>query len=123
MGGLGGFSGYVENTTYSLQHSRGFLMPLTATGQRSPLQVGHYPICQQCHEDSRMVGSLSADGVATSPDSQIQEWEIDGLPDDPGVSGANPRFQNFPHETVNANLLVETGDNLCLNCHPVGALP
>ena len=29
----------------------------------------------------------------------------------------SPRFQNFPHETQNAHFLVETNDNLCLNCH------
>jgi hypothetical protein len=33
------------------------------------------------------------------------------------VTTSNPRFQNFPHETVNQHMLVETGDNLCLNCH------
>ncbi len=31
--------------------------------------------------------------------------------------GGNPRFQNFPHETQNAHFLVETNDDLCLNCH------
>ncbi len=35
----------------------------------------------------------------------------------------NPRFQDFPHETVNEHMLIETGDDLCLNCHPGGVLP
>ena len=35
----------------------------------------------------------------------------------------NPTFQNFPHETENPNMLVETNDDLCLNCHPATALP
>jgi Doubled CXXCH motif (Paired_CXXCH_1) len=35
----------------------------------------------------------------------------------------NPPFQNFPHETVNAKMLVETNDDLCLNCHPADKLP
>jgi predicted CXXCH cytochrome family protein len=35
----------------------------------------------------------------------------------------NPRFQNFPHETENPQLLVETDDDLCLNCHTPANLP
>ncbi|MDP2183037.1 MAG: cytochrome c3 family protein [Actinomycetota bacterium] len=35
----------------------------------------------------------------------------------------NPRFQTFPHESVNRRLLVETYDNLCMNCHPTTSLP
>ena len=38
-------------------------------------------------------------------------------------AGDNPMFQNFPHETVNANMLVETYDDLCINCHPATELP
>jgi hypothetical protein len=43
--------------------------------------------------------------------------------DGPGTTTDTPRFQTFPHEGVNANFLVETDDNLCLNCHPVSGLP
>ncbi|TDB38167.1 MAG: hypothetical protein D9V44_09030 [Actinobacteria bacterium] len=98
--------------------NRGYLMPWPRTAQ----QTGHAPICQQCHEDSRMVGSLSADGTQgdaapytiTTPDG----W----------TDGDNPRFQNFPHETQNYRMLVEATstayyDDLCLNCHPVVSLP
>jgi hypothetical protein len=40
----------------------------------------------------------------------------------------NPRFQNFPHETLGYRLLVEAtttaySDDLCLNCHPTAQLP
>ena len=48
--------------------NRGFLMPYPRTAQ----QDGHAPICQQCHEDSREVGSLSANGMtATAAPAQI----------------------------------------------------
>ncbi|MDH4140744.1 MAG: hypothetical protein OEV43_09270, partial [Coriobacteriia bacterium] len=93
--------------------NRGFLMPYP----RTPQQSGHAPICQQCHEDTRDAGQLVGDGsigdatptVITEPDGQ--------------VASDNPRFQTFPHETVNRNMLVETDDDLCMNCHPVTALP
>jgi predicted CXXCH cytochrome family protein len=39
------------------------------------------------------------------------------------VTTDNPRFQNFPHETANTRMLVETGDDLCTNCHPPAVLP
>jgi hypothetical protein len=35
----------------------------------------------------------------------------------------DPRFQNFPHETPNAKMLVETNDDLCLNCRTSSQLP
>jgi hypothetical protein len=89
------------------QTNRGYLMPFPRTAQ----QQGHAPICQQCHEDSRSVGSAGAatDFKVTSPD---------------GTNASdNPRFQNFPHETANPSLLVETGDDLCTNCHTPARLP
>lgn len=99
------------------QLNRGYLMPYP----RSPLQDGRGPICQQCHEDSRNVGALDAGGVATASVGELQD--PDGLPNDPGISTANPRFQNFPHETENARMLVEAEDDLCMNCHPMNQLP
>lgn len=109
--------------------NRGFLMPYP----RTPEQEGHAPICQQCHEDSREVGSLSEDGSqGTAAPAQIAtadgvKWDsgsgtwVDSLDD-------NPRFQNFPHETENYRMLVSgtpSGytDDLCLNCHPPSQLP
>ncbi len=89
---------------------------------RSALHAGHTPICQQCHEDSRNCGTLSADG-ATANIIRDGVWgtDADGL----NLSGYvnNPRFQNFPHETQNTRMLVETGDDLCMNCHPPAVLP
>jgi hypothetical protein len=41
---------------------------------------------------------------------------------DGAVPTNNPRFQTFPHETVNRRMLVETDDHLCLNCHPASRL-
>jgi hypothetical protein len=85
----------------------GYVMP----DPRTPLQQGHLPLCQQCHSNSRSVGVPGAakQFTVTAPD---------------GANTAdNPRFQGFPHETVNRSMLVETGDDLCVNCHPVSNLP
>lgn len=89
------------------QSNFGYIMP----DPRTPMQQGHAPICQQCHEDSRDVGSAGAAKpfTVTQPD---------------GTSAADdPRFQNFPHETVNTNMLIENGDDLCTNCHSPSQLP
>lgn len=96
----------------------GYLMPYPRTAQ----QTGHLPICQQCHEDSRNVGTLSSSGTTGSPAPFLQNG-VDG-----SQSGDNPRFQNFPHETQGYRMLVEATttayyDDLCLNCHPATQLP
>lgn len=104
--------------------NRGYLMPYP----RTPQQGTHLPVCQQCHEDSRSVGTLSVDGatgdaeagMVAAADSLVWDWGTEAWV--PSLTD-NPRFQNFPHETVNAGMLVETSDDLCLNCHPVGSLP
>jgi hypothetical protein len=93
--------------------NRAFLMP----DPRTPQQAGHYPICQQCHEDARDVGTLTAAGglaapMVVTPDQTSQYPVTD-----------NPRFQNFPHETANLKMLVETNDDLCTNCHVADYLP
>lgn len=98
MGGLG-------------RSNRGYLMPVPRTAQ----QAGHNPICQQCHEDSRFVGTLDDTGADAAT---FTISASDGT-----ASTDNPRFQNFPHETVNAKMLVETNDDLCLNCHTPSQLP
>jgi predicted CXXCH cytochrome family protein len=95
--------------------NRGYLMPYPRTAQ----QAGHAPICQQCHEDSRSVGALSAAGNEGDAATYVTNSDMTTL----SVSADNPRFQNFPHETVNAKMTVETDDDLCLNCHPTTALP
>lgn len=89
---------------------------------RSPEQTGHYPICQQCHEDARHVGDDPANPLRISTQNGYDErfaiTAADGAPD--GVAGStdNPRFQVFPHESQNVRLLLEdTTDDLCLNCH------
>lgn len=92
--------------------NRGYLMPYPRTAQ----QTGHYPLCQQCHEDSRDVGDLTAAGLADAEVSTITN-------PDGATATDNPRFQNFPHETINDYMVVEIGDDLCMNCHPVSLLP
>ncbi len=98
-GGLGGWN-------------RGYLWPYP----RTPEQAGHYPICMQCHEDARNVGSLSVDGSVG--DAATYTASLDGTP-----TSGNPAFQNFPHESTNPRLLIETYDDLCLNCHTGAQLP
>jgi hypothetical protein len=98
--------------------NQGYLMPFP----RTPEQAGHAPICQQCHEDARAVGSLSADGTQGLV-TPFLVTRTDGF-----ETSSNPQFQNFPHESVNFRMLVEANptsfdDDLCLNCHPSTQLP
>ena len=81
----------------------GYVMPdgLSAESTRSPLQTGHYPICQQCHEDSRTVGDAVPRQVATTEVFAATDWTLG----------------SFPHESPNEGLLIEAPDRLCLNCH------
>jgi predicted CXXCH cytochrome family protein len=89
--------------------NRGYLMTRATLGILGAKSAG--PICQQCHEDSRAVGQLNANGTQADP-ATFTISALDGLnPAD------NPRFQNFPHETENRRLLAETDDGLCTNCH------
>lgn len=71
-------------------------------------QVGHDPICQQCHEDAR------------DPDLAFSITAVDGE-----TVTDNPRFQTFPHESQIASFLIEDGasDGFCLNCHSPSVLP
>jgi hypothetical protein len=71
----------------------------------NPTNTRTEPICQHCHEDKRDV---------ESPFTQ---------PTEPTASNTNPKYNNFPHEAENRYLVAETGDDLCLNCHPPEDLP
>ncbi len=93
-------------------HNRGYVMPSPRTAEQS----GHAPICQQCHEDSRVIGEPGAVEPA-----HIYRYGDGRTTDDAGTD--NPLFQTFPHETQNEYMLAETQDNLCTNCHPVAELP
>ncbi len=64
------------------------------------------PICQQCHEDSRDI---------VCPDSTQSQTSF--------KLGSNPKYIAFPHETENEYMVVEEGDDLCLNCHQPDQLP
>jgi len=80
----------------------GYVMP-------EPRGAQPYPICQQCHEDGRNVG----DAVQFQLTSATESFTVSV----DGTTAANPRFQNFPHETMNESFLIESYDDLCLNCH------
>lgn len=90
----------------------GYVMPVP----RAALQAGHYPLCQQCHEDARHVGDDPAlpQGISTQ-NGFNEDFTITTA--DGATATDNPRFQVFPHESANARLLVEIEDDLCLNCH------
>jgi predicted CXXCH cytochrome family protein len=96
--------------------NRGYLMPYPRTTQ----QNGHNPICQQCHEDSRFVGALDPNGAPANA-ATFTVTKSDGNTDT--VNPNNPRFQTFPHESVNERMLVEVDDDLCTNCHGTNLLP
>lgn len=101
----------------------GYVMPeLSGTTTRTPQQTGHYPICQQCHEDARSVGDSIATAQGTISTSEVfSVGEVDTQSGETTYTGANnPRFQTFPHEGANPGLTIETGDDLCLNCHVAG---
>lgn len=107
-----GTMGLLGGVPSGIWHNRGYVMPYPRTAE----QTGHNPICQQCHEDSREVGTIGAVAPA-----QIYRYGDGRTSGDAGTD--NPLFQNFPHETQNASMLVETQDDLCDNCHPAALLP
>lgn len=90
----------------------GYVMPWPRTSG----QGAHLPICQQCHEDGRNVGDLTLGRIAAQEVFTVTT-------SDGGSGGDNPRFQTFPHESQNPGLLIETGDDLCTNCHHPDQLP
>lgn len=104
---LGTMGRVVELPDNRIRQNRAFVMPYP----RSPLQAGHGPICQQCHQNPRNIGSVGA----------VAPGALTGL--DGTVATDNPRFQTFPHETTSTAFLVEQNDDLCTNCHPADKLP
>lgn len=114
-------AGVVANPT----GNRGFLMPVPRTTDPVNGQAGHKPICQQCHEDTRDVGDLADDGSAQAVPFSVAYADSVTWNGTAWVTSitSNPRFQNFPHETENANMLVESGSDLCTNCHAAAELP
>ena len=98
-------------------HNRGYVMPFPRTAEQS----GHDPICQQCHEDARLVGEPG--DVYRAEVYRYGNGATAGDPVGGEPASDTPLFQTFPHEGQNTNFLVETDDNLCLNCHPVTGLP
>jgi len=119
---------YDDGTMGGLGHTNhGYVMPdkLAPGAPRLSNQAGHFPICQQCHEDARRVGDVTTGYIDTSTE-EFTITAVDGSPDDdpanPDVPGSsdNPRFQVFPHESNNYYLLLEEEDDLCTNCHKKG---
>lgn len=86
----------------------GYVMP----SPRSVEQTGHGAICQQCHEDSRHVGDDLSKRFQVTTNEAFRVTAPDGQ-----ETSDSPRFQTFPHESDNPRFVIETGDDLCLNCH------
>lgn len=85
----------------------GYIMAPVAEAGDGRVTARRDPMCQQCHEDARDVEALFV-GDAYSPNS---------------VDSTNPKFLTFPHQTTSLNMLVESNDDLCMNCHPLATLP
>lgn len=94
----------------------GYVMPddVSEEHTRTPAQRGHYPICQQCHEDARRVGNVAPQQIVLDELFSVTATLSVGT-----TVGDNPEFQSFPHESNNEYLLIEPAgaDSLCLNCH------
>jgi predicted CXXCH cytochrome family protein len=87
----------------------GYVMPYPRTIEQYPSEaVQHKPICQQCHEDPRNVGNVG---------SVVEDFSNPARPQT-GQSGFS-----FPHQTETIHMVVESGDDLCMNCHPEAQLP
>lgn len=94
--------------------NRGYVMPTP----RDPRQADNYPICQQCHEDSRSIGDDPANpGRISTQNGFSEDFRLTAA--DGANTSDNPAFQVFPHESAARSLLVEEQDDLCLNCHLV----
>lgn len=90
------------------QTNAGYIMAPVAASADGRVENRQDPLCQQCHEDSRNV---------------MAAFRADYSDPDPIGEGYNPRYLTFPHQSTNPNLLVETNDDLCVNCHLVAELP
>lgn len=90
------------------QTNAGYVMAPVDASADGRVENRQDPICQQCHEDAR--------NVAAAFDADYTEL-------DPQTVGYNPPYLTFPHQSTNAKFLVETYDDLCLNCHLVSSLP
>ncbi len=106
------WNGSVSTATIGLGRSNAGYQMRDVSGQDDP-----DPICQQCHEDSRDVET------AFSHETTGWGWP-GGNPANYGYDASgNPQWVLFPHETVRPRFKVESGDDLCLNCHPASQLP
>ncbi len=88
------------------QSNRGYVMPDDPGGaplEKSALQEGYAPLCQQCHEDARNVGPSvrETNPVLVNASQEFLVTQPDGA-----SATDNPRFQVFPHESDAESFLV-----------------
>jgi predicted CXXCH cytochrome family protein len=86
----------------------GYIMAPATASADGRVENRQDPICQQCHEDARDVDTT---------------FNADYSDPNPIAAGYNPLYLTFPHQSTNRRLLVETNDDLCMNCHALAALP
>lgn len=90
------------------QTNAGYVMAPVDASADGRVENRQDPICQQCHEDARNVSTA---------------FRADYSDPNPVGAGYNPLYLSFPHQSTREYLLVETNDDLCLNCHAVADLP
>lgn len=66
------------------------------------------PLCHSCHDDAAETTQSTAGYSLSGKGFTTKTFEY---------------LDNFPHETANDKMLVELGDDLCLNCHVTSVLP
>lgn len=90
------------------QTNAGYVMAPVDASVDGRVENRQDPICQQCHEDARNVSTA---------------FKANYRDPDPIAEGYNPLYLTFPHQSTKPHLLVETYDDLCLNCHASEDLP
>lgn len=95
------------NTGLARTHVNFSMYPVTTLGLFGTAATRTSPLCMQCHEDGR--------DVETAFNRSLPDWQ--------GATKTNPMFATFPHQTSLVYFRIETGDDLCFNCHQTSSLP
>ncbi len=101
--------------------NRGYLMPYP----RTPQQAGHAPICQQCHEDSRNVGTLT-DAIGDAATFSITATDGNAPTDNRGSRTSRTRrrgtacwWKRTPPATQTTSASTATRSRSCRNRRPI----
>lgn len=83
------------------------MYPVTTSGRFGTAASRTSPLCMQCHEDTR--------NVETIFNRTLPDWQ--------GATKTNPPYATFPHQVQLDRFRLETGDDMCFNCHSTTELP